>query len=391
MDLLMTGASGFLGAQVATQWLARHPEARIGCLVRGADAGAARARLHDALRQAALDQAMRADPQALLARADAIPGDMTDPAWTQGAQAWLRGPTELFHCAANLSFREADREQVWNTNVEGTRALLRALPAMPGLQAFNHVSTAYVAGDRQGDILEDERAAPAAFNNPYEASKWEAEGLVRAACEAAGLAWRVFRPSIIIAHSVTHRMASRSGFYQVADILMQLGRNARVRAAGGTLLLPVPHGTTLDLVPVDMVVEEMLALIALGPATRDRTFHITSDAPLSLADVLSELTPMSGVPIAVGGALAAEAGRDGRGDADLPGETLSSPALAALTLHRLRYYLPYFRFVRRFDRRHAALARPRPGIDVEALRGFLHSFLAQRLADGVAQAPLPGG
>lgn len=361
MDLLITGANGFLGAQIATQWLCSDARARIGCLVRGADAETARHRLHDALRQAALDQAVQVDVADLLERTQVIHGDLGDADWIETARDWLSGPTELFHCAADLSFRDADRARVRKVNVEGTRALLAALPQMHQIVAFNYISTAYVAGDRQGEIREDERYRPRTFNNPYEESKWDAETLVREVCVDARLPWRIFRPSIIIAHSVTHRMSAQSGFYQVFETLLQFGR--RKESSGAEqILLPVPHGTTLDLIPVDVVVEEILALIALGVASTNQTFHITSEAPLSLAEVLRELSPLSGVPLAAGGVLC------------------RTSAAATLVSRRLRYYMPYFSFVRRFDRRNsqhgADLHRFR--MDVDQLRGFIQSFMTSR-------------
>ncbi len=361
----MTGANGFLGGQLATQWLLRHPDARIGCLVRADTDHAARARLHEALRRAMSDQAMQAEPDALLARVEAIRGDMSDPAWTSRARTWLHGPAELLHCAANLSFREADRVAVWRTNVDGTRALVDALPSMPAVVAFNHVSTAYVAGNRQGDILEDDHSRPDGFNNPYEESKWTAEALVREGCAAAGVAWRVFRPSIVIAHSTTHRMASQSGFYQVAETLLQFGRSPRAQGAG-EVLLPMQSGTTLDLIPVDVVVREILALVALGGESSNRTFHITSDAPLSLAEVLRELSPMTGVAIGVMPGCRGDAGS-------------VSPA-AALVMRQLRFYMPYFLFARRFDRSNTVLDGKATAfrLDVAQLRGFVHSFVAQQ-------------
>lgn len=374
MDLLITGANGFLGAQVATRWLARDPGARVGCLVRGADEAAARARLEAALRCAVRDQAMAVDLGALLSRVSVVRGDMDDPAWTLRAQAWLRGPAELFHCAANLSFREADRAALWRTNVEGTRALVAALPAMPEVAAFNHVSTAYVAGNREGLILEDDPARPGAFNNPYEESKWTAEALVREGCARAGVAWRVMRPSIVIAHSATHRMASQSGFYQVADTLLRFGRSARGQEAG-RVLLPVPEGTTLDLIPVDVAVGEMLALAGRGEASAGRTFHVTAAAPLPLGEVLRALSPMSGMEIGVMGEDVVT-GKDGAGGE--PG------ALARLVTHRLRHYMPYFSYVRRFDRSNAAAGGEEAfRLDVAGLGGFVRSFVAQQ--EGGAQ------
>ena len=358
MDLVLTGATGFVGSHLALGWLRRNPSARVCCLVRAPDAQGAQIRLHTALREAAFGDA---DLESLLARADALPGDLGQAGWIGKAQAWMRGPAELVHCAANLSFRESDRAAVWQSNVDGTMALLQALPGLPGLAAFNYISTAYVAGDRQGDILETEHARPLHFNNPYEESKWVAEGLVRNGCAAAGIAWRVLRPSIVIAHSLTHRMSSRSGFYHVVDTLLQLGRHRRL-AGNGPVLLPVAFGTTLDLIPVDAVADEIVALIAAGRATTGQTFHITPADPLQLADVLRQLTPMSGMAIEVNG----------------PATPLSPTA--QLVMRRLRYYAPYFAYSRRFDRRgtQAALGGVPYRLKLEELRGFVRSYMAQQ-------------
>ena len=360
MDLLITGATGFVGSHLVLRWLRCNPAARIGCLVRAADAAEGQRRLRAALCQASPEEAGAALDN-LLARADAIPGDLDDPAWIGRAQTWMRGRTEFIHCAANLSFREADRAALWRTNVEGTAAVMRALPWLPGIAAVNYISTAYVAGDRQGDILEDERARPPHFNNPYEDSKWVAEGLVRDGCAAAGTAWRIMRPSIVIAHSVTHRMSSHSGFYHVVDALLQLGRQPRLVGAG-PIVLPVTTGTTLDLIPVNVVADEVVALILAGNATAGRTFHVTGANPLQLADVLRELTPMSGVAVEVNGL----------------GAPLS--AAARLVMRRLHYYTPYFGFARRFDRSgtQAALGSVPYRISVEELRAFVLSYLAQQ-------------
>ncbi len=358
MNLLLTGATGFLGSHLALRWLLRDDAARVGCVVRAPDAASASLRLRAALCQAAADAGIAAD--GVLERADALPGELGDGAWVGQAERWMQGPAELIHCAASLSFREADRPAVWQTNVDGTAAVLAALPRLPGIAGFNYVSTAYVAGNRGGDILEGERDRPASFNNPYEHSKWTAEGLVRAACDACGTPWRILRPSIVIGHSRTHRLSSQSGFYQVVETLLRFGHQARRVAE--PILLPMAPGSRLDLIPVDTVVDEVIALVAAGERTANRTFHIVAEDPLGLADVLRELTPMSGVPITLDGP-----------------DTPLSPA-ARLVMHRLRYYLPYFATSRRFDRSNvrAALGAVAFRIDVEQLRAFVQSYLAQR-------------
>ena len=372
MDLLLTGATGFLGSQIATQWLARNPAARVACLVRAANPAEGRSRLLSALTGARIDQGMTPDPH-LLDRVTVLIGELDDPNWAAAAASWMHRPAELIHCAANLSFREADRADVWRTNVGGTAALLAALPSLPSVAAFNYVSTAYVAGDREGEILERDTARPGRFNNPYEESKWAAEQAVRAECRRAGRSYRIFRPSIIIAHSVTHRLSTASGFYKVAEVLVQLGAAA---AAWAAVCLPVPAGATLDLIPVDIVVTEMLDLIDLGPRSAGETYHLTSAAPLSLAAVLSELSPMSGVSIGTAA-----------GTADTPSR------LAALVMRSLRHYLPYFSYVRHFAR-HQAAARGAPHaqaglpLDVEGLRAFLTPYLASRALHATVREPV---
>ena len=361
MNLLLTGATGFVGSHLALRWLIHDTTARIGCVVRAVNADTGLLRLRSALMQAAADEDV--DVVDLLARIDALPGNLDDSAWIDKAAAWMQGPTEFIHCAANLSFREADRPAIWHSNVDGTASVLRALPRLPGIVAFDYVSTAYVAGDRQGEILEGERDRPCNFNNPYEHSKWTAEGLVRTACAASGTPWRILRPSIVIGHSKTHRLSSQSDFYQVVETLLSFGRRPGMPSA--PILLPVTAGTNLDLMPVDKAVDEIMALIAGGGTTANQTFHVVAADPLQLADVLRELSPMSGVAIQVNGP-----------------DTPLTP-VAKIMMHRLRYYMPYFAFARRFDRSgaQAALGAMPYRIGVEQLRGFVQSYMVQQGCD----------
>lgn len=364
MNLLITGANGFLGSHLVTLWLARYPKSRVLCLIRGGDDRMVRKRLQAALGLAITDTyTVDADAgmSRMLDRVDVIRGDVNDTTWTGRACALLRGPTELIHCAAHLSFSEADRLAVWRTNVDGTTTLLRALADLPGIVAFNHISTAYVAGNRQGLIQEDETQRPACFNNPYEESKWTAEALVREHCAAIHLPWRILRPSIIVAHSVTHRISSHSGLYQVMDTLLRLGRKAD-NAAARVIGLPVEAGATLDLIPVDVVADEVVATIAANTGTINRTFHITNPDPLRLDDVLRELTPMSGVSIEATEASAA-----------------SSPA-AKLLMRRLRHYMPYFGLNRRFDQadRQVDVSHRQYRMDIEKLRTLMHSYVESK-------------
>ncbi len=374
-DLLLTGSNGFLGSQFVIPWLRRHPASRAACVVRAADDPAADARLKAALLRAGEDCGASVEASEAIGRAQAICGDIGDPAmgWPDDVRRWRDGngdgrPLRVLHCAANLSFRPADRDIVRSVNIEGTRTMLDAASQL-GASEFNYVSTAYVAGDREGEILEDAVGEqPSGFSNAYEESKWEAEALVRGHCARTGLPFRILRPSIIIGHSITYRLSAMSGFYKVVETMLALGRLPRTR--GKVILLPVPTGSTLDLIPVDTVVTEMMALLDAGRSTLGHAFHLTSDTPLPLVDVLSALSPLAGLTIGQLDATPAWAPAGGGAAAD---------KLAELVMQRLRHYAPYLGQIRRFDRRNvrAAGIAPQPLFDVEALRPYVTSFISQ--------------
>ncbi len=362
-DLLVTGGSGFLGSHLVVEWLRRHPQARVGCLVRAPDDAAAALRLRTALLRAAADSGQEVGP-ALLSRATVLRGELGEAAWIDAAAGWAAEgggqPIRVLHCAASLSFRPEDREAVRRINIDGTRSLLAAAARLQASE-FNYVSTAYVAGDRAGDIGEDEVCRPDGFSNGYEESKWDAEAVVREACPQArtgrGIGYRILRPSIIIGHSTTHRLSSSSGFYNVVQTILQLGRVQRHQ--GQSILLPLPPDATLDLIPVDVVVAEMIHLLDAGDATLDHAFHLTSDGPFSLIEVLSRLSPLAGFSI------------------DRQDEAAEVGRLARMLLQRLRHYTPYLGQIRRFDRgnvRAAGVPRQRP-LDVERLRDFVAGFI----------------
>lgn len=373
-DILVTGSSGFLGSQFVTRWLARHPEARAACLVRGDSDADSERRLCRALQRAVDDGELAGGAAALLPRATAIRGGLDDLDWSGSAARWHQAggngsrSLRVLHCAANLSFRAADREAVRAVNIDGTQTMLDAATRLSATE-FNYVSTAYVAGDRTGDILEDEIGQPGGFTNPYEESKWEAEALVRRVCTERRLPYRIFRPSIIIADSVTHRLSASSGFYKVVEMMMMLGRMKRNE--GETILLPIPADATIDLIPVDIVVDEMVQLLEAGAVTHGQAFHLTSDNPLPLVALVRALSPLSGMII---GRLA---------DPDAPVDKL-----AEFMMQRLRYYMPYFGQTRRFDRgnvRASGVARQRL-LDVERMRPFVTSFLARTASESMLVA-----
>jgi thioester reductase-like protein len=369
MDLLITGAAGFLGSHFLFAWLRQNPNSRALCLVRSTENAHASDRVSTALNVAAYECGHEDALHDLAQRVTVIDTDLNDPSWrdTDCFREWLRTTTgfEVVHGAANLSFRGEDRSRVWETNVVGTGNFFRALAGLTALHAFNYISTAYVAGNREGCISEDVQESPTAFNNVYEESKWAAEKAVRALAAEQRIPFRIFRPSIVIGHSRTFRISARTGFYKVVETLLQVSQARPMHKAA--IRIPVQSNASLNLIPVDLAVLEMVDVIAAGEHSRNRVFHLTNERPVSLADLFFGVSPLTGVQLTC----ADESAKD-------------TDQMSALVTRGLRHYLPYFRYSRTFERDNvhacgAARHQQEYWLDLVKLRHFVQAFIKDQI------------
>ncbi len=249
MHVFVTGAAGLIGGEVCA---------------RLADAG------H---RVTAL---VRSNPDVLAndgtpaAVAEVLTGDLSqdgmglDPAVLER----LAGEIDLvLHCAALTRF-DLDEDAYRATNIDGTaRALELARQAGAG---FLHVSTAYVCGDRSGAIGEDDPLPTSGFTNGYEASKAEAEALVR----TSGVPFVIARPSIVVGDSRTGAIRQFDTIYAAFKLIAE----GRVRH------MPVSRGATLDFVPLDHVAAAMIALAEKFDAAQGGAYHLVSGGPVPVED-----------------------------------------------------------------------------------------------------------
>ncbi|MEA2179218.1 MAG: alcohol-forming fatty acyl-CoA reductase [Solirubrobacteraceae bacterium] len=152
-QLLLTGATGFLGKAVLATWLREVPEAgTIVCLVRAADDDAAQERLEQQVLTSEPFAGGLAEKALAAGRLRAIAADLA----IEGAldPAKLAGTDVAIHCAASVSF-EQPLDDIIELNVLGARRLASALREA-GCDDVHllHVSTAYAAGQRTGLVLE---------------------------------------------------------------------------------------------------------------------------------------------------------------------------------------------------------------------------------------------
>ena len=82
--------------------------------------------------------------------------------------------TRVFHLAAVYDLAVPE-DVAMRVNAGGTRNVVELARTLPHLKQFHHVSTCYVAGKREGAILETELRHEAGYRNYYEESKYIAE------------------------------------------------------------------------------------------------------------------------------------------------------------------------------------------------------------------------
>lgn len=266
--VFMTGATGFLGTELAGQ-LIRSCDRTLYVLVRAGTEGAAYSRLRGSWDH---------DP-ALCGRlgTQVIPvcGDFTlsglglDPA---AAQILRDEVSVVIHAGAETGFQKDDA-LLQQINCGGTENMLSFASGLPSLERFVHISTAYVAGRKKGVITEEEPAGTV-FSSLYEKSKAEAESLVR----SSGLPFSICRPGMIVGRTADGRVKNFNTIYYVLKLLL----------LGKLPVLPVDPKTRLNLIPVDETAFS-IRRIAFDPEAAGKTFHLTCPTELQpCADELAD-------------------------------------------------------------------------------------------------------
>ena len=266
-SVLITGATGILGSWILGEALSGgyNPIA----LMRERNVAKARARLQAVL--ALVGHTAGLDKVRIVQGDARRPNLGLDP--DEAAQL-ASGLGMMIHCAASTSFDPGQDDDVWATNVGGVENVLRFLDGTD--VPLYHVSSAYVAGRRQGRVLETELDMGQQFRNTYERSKCASERLVHDAIGGGRTRGAVFRPSIIAGASGTGTIAQFMNFYQFLRLIdmTSRGRNGGVQ----TIRMEADPAGTKNLVPVDWCAKALWAIIdAEGPSAR--TYHLTNPAP----------------------------------------------------------------------------------------------------------------
>ncbi|HKO62021.1 MAG TPA: SDR family oxidoreductase [Pyrinomonadaceae bacterium] len=210
-----------------------------------------------------------------------LPGDITAPNLGLSPQdlAHARAKaTIVFHLAAIYDLA-VERSAAMRVNVEGTRNVNQFVSSLPKLRQYHYVSTCYVAGKRTGVILETELKHEAGFRNYYEETKHLAETEVEAL--KSSLPVTVHRPSVVCGDSQTGETAKFDGIYYLIRYLLKWPSVLSTFNIGN-------NEVTLNLVPVDFVVEAMAVLAGDKRAT-GKTLQIADPSPLTTAQLFDTI------------------------------------------------------------------------------------------------------
>ena len=191
-----------------------------------------------------------------------LAGDVTKPGLglPPEIQAELTGSlSRIVHTAAVTEFG-LPAEVYRRVNVDGTANVVEF--ARAGGTPLVHVGTAYVCGERDGVVTENELDVGQRLANDYEESKLASELAVRKA-GADGLPCAVVRPSIVMGAERTG--ATRE--YKHIYVVLKLMTEGKVRT------LPGHYDAVLDLVPVDFVADVIAEVTTRFAEAEGHTFH----------------------------------------------------------------------------------------------------------------------
>jgi thioester reductase-like protein len=277
--ILLTGATGFLGAFLLSELLQQTP-AKIYCLVRGKDEEEARLRLQNNLKTYKLWRNTY-DSQII-----PILGNLAEPLMGLSSEKFNQLASEIdviYHNGAQLSYVHS-YAQLKATNVIGTKTVL-GFAVLKRIKPVHFVSSVAVfeASAYAGKVLTewDPILESEGIYLGYSQSKWVSERLVWLAGQR-GLPITIYRPGLISGDSQTGISNTDDFFIRMIQGCLQLGFVPN---------LPLP----LNFSPVDYVAKA-IAYLSRQNISEGKVFHLQNPAPLLWSEY-QNFTRTQGIPL----------------------------------------------------------------------------------------------
>lgn len=305
--ILLTGGTSFLGSRIAMNLL--NNGYRVIFLIRGKDNLGASERL---FRKFRLENFTPPDNNAV----KVINAQIDAPRLGLDRENYnylLEHVDEIFNCAADTSMKEDRRAQVEKFNIGGTMNLLE-LAVEGKCRFFHQVSTAYVAGKKEG-LCPEKHVPQNSFNNPYEESKHRSEKNVLEIASKAGIRSHIYRPSIVYGDSETGKSIRFNAMYYAARTVHYLKNiyekdlkengGAQSKKIGirmtdeGLLYLPLRikyvEGCFFDLIPVNYIADGCVKIMEECVEGNGEIFHFSTSVHTPFKKYLELIERSSGV------------------------------------------------------------------------------------------------
>jgi amino acid adenylation domain-containing protein/thioester reductase-like protein len=270
-EILLTGATGFLGAHLLSELLAT-TNARVWCLVRARDSGDALRRITDAAARYEL-------PAPSEDRVMPLPGDLAERRLGLSDARFrdlARDIDVIYHAGALVNFIYPYQE-LQAANVAGTREIIRMAGLYRGIPVHYVSTTAVLAGLGVAGVPvvteETPLACPERLRMGYVETKYVAEELLRSAGRA-GLPVAIYRPLDIVGSIDT-------GAWSTSTELCALIKYVTDTGLAPDIDLP------LDFVPADVCAAAIRHISAHGGT--GRTYHLASPKHALLRSLVDQL------------------------------------------------------------------------------------------------------
>jgi thioester reductase-like protein len=268
-EVLVTGASGFLGRRIVYALLSQ-TRVTVHCLIRCNDQEEGLRRLKEAM----VGNLVWRDEWD--GRVKVVPGDLSRPYFglSQGDFSRLgAGLSAIFHAAASVNF-VLPYGMMKGVNVCGTHEVLRLASCGDGTRV-HHVSSvaAVLTGDGANEVVVEEgiHLHWEALKYGYAQSKWVAERLISTAKDR-GLLVTTYRPSFVGWDSKTGVAGKRNFVCALIRGCVEMGTAPA-------------FDLVIDLSPVDFVADAIVHLASRSDTT-GKVFHLGNPNPVVWPEVV---------------------------------------------------------------------------------------------------------
>ena len=293
--IFVTGITGLVGSAFVTALSRDQKGTKFVCLTRKSPVKSAYDRVYDIVKEQCEFDGTPELFNEIIGNIEVVDGDVTTINPEEIAKLpVMEGVNSMFHCAADVNLGKDPTGKTFKINYNGTENMI-ALAKLLNLKEFHYVSTAYVAGKTVGRAMEA-RPTCNEFNNPYESSKFQSEGLVR----DCGIPFTIYRPGIIVGRLTDGRIRKPLAFYRIMEFLGVVKKHHCAKSgipANGVLASEVrlqsPLSDRIYFTPIDYVQKAISRLFCQPVANRG--FHLTGESPVStvmIAEAMSCILKM---------------------------------------------------------------------------------------------------